>query len=242
MSDTFQIHVPSVMMRVQPNESAEASNELLYGETVGVLEQHGEWVHIQADHDGYEGHIPMSVLGTPHETTVKVNSLSTHVYEDPDFKGPVLSPLYMGSQIALSGKEENGFCELQHSGWVFADHLSNCKRDDFVETALMFENAPYIWGGRTAAGIDCSGLVQISLMAAGIDCPRDTKDQMNAVGQGVTAENLQRGDLVYFERHVGIMLDGENILNATSRHMCVVTEKLSDIEKVYDGILAVRRL
>lgn len=243
MSERFQIHVPSVMMRQGPSETAEASNELLYGEIVEVLKQEGEWVRIRTDHDGYEDFIPMSVLGKPHETTTKISVPSTHIYQDPDFKSPVLSPLYMGSKITLSGKEQNGFCELAHSGWVFADCLSNDTAPDFVETALMYEHAPYIWGGRSAAGIDCSGLVQISLMSAGIDCPRDTKDQIETLGQGAESENLQRGDLVYFERHVGIMLDSENILNATSRHMKVVIEKLEDMVAAYDsGILGVRRL
>ena len=122
------------------------------------------------------------------------------------------------------------------------------QEEDHVNSALLFLNAPYLWGGRCITGIDCSGLVQIILMARGIFCARDCKDQKDSVGEAVPIKNsqdtsnLQRGDLVYFKRHVGIMVDDARILNATSRHMNTLIEDVNDLVQIYDGILSVRRL
>ena len=113
--------------------------------------------------------------------------------------------------------------------------------DDFVETAMKFLDTPYLWGGRSCAGIDCSGLVQISLMAAGLECLRDTKDQIGTIGTKASPP-LKRGDLVFFEGHVGIMVDEENLLNATSRHMKTIIEPVDHVKDAYNGILNIKRL
>ncbi len=246
MADLYHINVPSVMMLLRADETAEPSNELLYGESIEVLEQDGEYVLVKAQHDGYEGYISMTSLQSHREKTHKISVPSTHLYQDPDFKTPPLMPLYFLSHVHVTDEKQEGFVRLANGGWVFAEHLENVstQQDDFVETALKFEDTPYIWGGRSMNGIDCSGLVQISLMAAKIECPRDTKDQVQSIGQSLELDGVtfQRGDFIFFERHVGIMLDSENILNATSRHMQTVTEKLSDVVEAYDGITAARRI
>ncbi|MEM7651055.1 MAG: NlpC/P60 family protein [Pseudomonadota bacterium] len=250
MAETFQIQVPAITMRIEPDENAESSNTLIFGERVTLLKELDEWAHVRADHDGYTGYIPISVLGDLEKTQHTVSVPLTHIYEDPDFKSQIFSPLYMGSKLASSDETQNGFRALVHGGWVFDAHLraKGERLTDIVETALMFKDSPYLWGGRTAAGIDCSGLVQIALMAASMNCPRDTKDQIDSIGQSVEFGDtiqyaqLQGGDLVYFKGHVGIMVDGDNILNATSRHMRTVIEPLDDVVKAYEGILSVRRL
>ena len=126
---------------------------------------------------------------------------------------------------------------------MFESHLVplDQKREDFVETALMFLGAPYLWGGRSIGGIDCSGLVQLSLMAAGICCPRDSHEQIE-VGKKASPDDLQRGDLVFFKGHVGIMLDDQHILNATSRSMDTRIEIVDHLAEIYDGILDIRRI
>lgn len=111
---------------------------------------------------------------------------------------------------------------------------------DHVATALKFLETPYCWGGRSGFGIDCSGLVQVSLARAGIAVPRDTEDQEHAVGKPVN--DLQRGDLAYFKGHVGIMTDAENILHANAFHMKVCVEPLRDVEKRGGAITSVRRV
>lgn len=253
MAELFQIRTPCVMMHLEPSDSAQACNQLLYGETVEILgENSGNWVKAQATHDGYEGYIPASVLETPYKANYRVLEPETFIFSEPDFKSPVLSSLFLGSKVSATKNRQAGFRELENSGWVFEAHISSLDAKglglDFVETALKFKHTPYLWGGRSFHGVDCSGLVQITLMDAGIDCPRDTKDQVCSIGQAVEFGDtiqygsLQRGDFVFFERHVGIMLDKDNILNATSRHMKTVIEKLDDLVTAYDGILAVRRI
>ncbi|HRQ61788.1 MAG TPA: C40 family peptidase, partial [Alphaproteobacteria bacterium] len=109
------------------------------------------------------------------------------------------------------------------------------------ETALKFAGTPYLWGGRTGYGIDCSGLVQAALLAAGIACPRDTKDQIH-IGKDVASTTPpKRGELVFFERHVGIMVDNTRIFNATARTMDARIEKLDDMAAQYQGGILARR-
>lgn len=247
MGDQYQIMVPSIFVRDAADDHAEATNQLLYGETVMVVDDSNpSWLQIESSHDSYPGFIPTTAIGKAYQPSHKVCVGLTHVYEQPDFKSPILSPLFFQSYVQSNGQTENGFYLLDQGGWIFKDHLSKAEtvKPDFVETALMFEGAPYVWGGRSVSGIDCSGLVQISLMAAGIDTPRDTKQQDQSVGAPVLDQppGLERGDLVFFDRHVGIMLDGETMINATSRHMQVVREKLSDVEKAYKGVRAIRRV
>ena len=239
------INTPSVMMHESPALNAEYTNQLLYGEAIDVLRNEGDWMHVRAVHNNYEGYIPSASLKTHKNKTHKVSAPLTHIYETADFKSQMRQPLYFLSPVCVrSDTQQNGFVQLQNDGWVFADHLTelNIMHSDFVETALRFKGAPYIWGGRCVNGIDCSGLVQISLMAAGIDCPRDTKDQTQYFNHEIDADNLQRGDLVFFERHVGIMIDDSQLLNATSRHMCTLIENVSALERVYGGINAIRRV
>ncbi len=244
MGDILQIHAPLVTVYSEADLGAEPSNVLLYGESVETLEEHGEWVKARSLHDAYEGFIRAALLSHHSEKNTKICVPASAVYETPDFKTEARHPLYFGSCVHATTETQNGFVKLANQGWIFQEHLM--KHDvlfpDIVDTAHMFLNAPYVWGGRSVAGLDCSGLVQMALMAADVPCPRDTSEQINAIGVCVDGENLQRGDFVFFERHVGIMVDEAHILNTTSRHMRTLIEPLSDLIESYNGILAVRRL
>jgi cell wall-associated NlpC family hydrolase len=244
MAETSHIDAPLVTVYSEANAQSEPRNVLLYGESLEVLDEAGDWLKIRSLHDGYEGYIPSSFLGQHSDKTHKVCAASTSLYDSPDFKRKDRHPLYFGSPVHATHERENGFARLANGGWVFEAHLMpiDKKRSDFVETAMLFLNAPYIWGGRSVAGIDCSGLVQVSLMAAGIKAPRDTAEQIEALGNPVPQSDLKRGDFVFFERHVGIMVDETHILNATSRHMRTLIEPLSDLVSAYKDILAIRRV
>jgi hypothetical protein len=247
MAELQTITAPRAGMHAAPDAGSEMLNELLFGENVQILEEHGPWFKARALHDGYEGYVPRAaaealVRTSTHRVCVPV----THVYPRPDFKAPPLGPLYFLSALNIRGHVQSaGFTEIDKDRWVFGDHLMpiDHKLNDPLGVALGFGGAPYLWGGRSHDGLDCSGLVQLAVMAAGHPCPRDTKDQVKTLGREISGERPQRGDFVFFERHVGIMIDSEHVLNATARHMRVVTETLKDMEAIYPGgLLAVRRL
>ena len=132
--------------------------------------------------------------------------------------------------------------------WIFTDHLALVKGfqlhgGDLTQIAEIYLGTAYLYGGRSGFGIDCTGLVQQCLRAAGHPCPpRDSGDQEGSFGKEVKIEDIQRNDVVYFKGHVGIMIDSENILNATARHMTTLIEPLKTLEKDYGGITHIARV
>ena len=243
MAEIVHVNTPILVMHGAAGKNAVAVNELLYGEAVEILENGKEWLHVKSLHDGYEGYVRGGALKAHAEKTHRVNIPLTHSYSAPDFKTPDHAPLYFLSPVHVTDEKQNGFVQLKSGRWVFESHLVPLseKREDFVETALMFLGGPYLWGGRSIGGLDCSGLVQISLMAAGIPCPRDSHEQ-SAVGTKASPDDLQRGDLVFFKGHVGIMMDDQHILNATSRSMDTRIEIVETLAEIYNGIIEVRRI
>ncbi len=239
-------------LREKPDHSAakgRAESELLFGEVFTVYEEKDGWCWGQNKTDGYVGYVPSICLG---RTEVKpathiVAALKTHVYAEPSLKSPILDTLSLGSSLTSANKEENGFLKIEPEGWIYAKHAAdkNLRLPDFVETAKMFLNTPYVWGGRSAEGIDCSGLVQIALALAGVKAPRDTDLQEAALGQPVDAP--KRGDIVFFPGHVGIMEDDQNLVHANAHHMKVVSEPLKDVvdrlkPKHAQPVTSIRRL
>ncbi|MCB1562717.1 MAG: C40 family peptidase [Alphaproteobacteria bacterium] len=248
-----QVQTSSAFMRLEPDARAEGSNELLFGEQVDILEAPPEnadgvgWVKARSLTDGYEGYIRADSLSDRvTEATHRLKMLRSHIYPAPDFKAPPLMALSFLSPVTLSKEHENGFTLTEHGGWVFAAHFADAAErapaPDPAETALRFEGVPYLWGGRTSAGLDCSALAQLCAMAAGHPCLRDSSQQQDTLGEDFRHATLQRGDFVFFKGHVGIMLDGERVINATARHMTTCIENCEDVAEAYGGIVAVRRL
>ncbi len=250
MAEIRHIHAPLVTVFKNPDPSSETINQLLYGERIEVLENKNDWLKIRSIHDDYEGFTESRYVSEHFQKHHKVRVPITSLYDKPDFKIPVRHPLYFGSPLSTLDKRENGFIQLGNQGWVFEAHLMKIEDTlpDFVETALMFLHSPYQWGGRSAMGIDCSGLVQMAMMAAGMKCPRDSRQQADALGQSIEFGDtiqyaqIQRGDLVFFKGHVGIMTDKDYILNATARSMDTRIEPLETVSDFYDGIIGVRRI
>ncbi len=218
-----------------PSGTAEMTSQLLFGERFDVLEADGLWAWGQCAHDGYVGHVPRSCLDTPEAVgggvapTHRVATLSTHVYPEPSVKHRPGAALPMGARLAV-GQIRDGFAQLAAGGWVPQTHLAPLdERVDWVAAAEALRGVPYLWGGRSTLGLDCSGLVQIALQAAGRTCPRDSDMQEAALGMGVAAEaELVRGDLVFWTGHVGIMLSPERFLHANIFHMAVAEEPLAE--------------
>lgn len=240
----YNANLSTVVMRDTPDEYGEVVNELLYGEKLELINDNGQWGRVRSLHDHYEGFVLMNSLKFHKDKTHKIFVPHSHIYAAPNFKTDPIQSLYFQSQVSATEERQNGFIKLDTGGWVFETHLMpiDGAMIDHASTAHMFVHAPYIWGGRSIAGIDCSGLVQVCMMAKGISAPRDSGPQCEQLGGLVSDGSVQRGDIVFFEGHVGIMLDESHIINATSRHMRCVIEPLQSVENAYKGIKAIRRV
>lgn len=249
----MRVVAPSAPLRREPRPDAALDTEALAGEAVTVYEQHEGWAWGQLGTDGYVGYLPDDALRPDVAApTHRVSALLSHVYPGPSIKLPPLALLPMGSAVVVAG-EAGDFLILAEGGHIWRGHLKphGAVEPDFVAVAERFEHLPYLWGGKTAHGLDCSGLTQLSLAAAGIFAPRDTDMQENVLGTALAFDDslagLKRGDIVFWKGHVGIMTDAETLLHATAYTMSVYREPLRVardriLEKSFGAITSIRRL
>ncbi|MGE5512828.1 MAG: C40 family peptidase [Bacteroidota bacterium] len=241
-----------IPLKSKPGGGGPLDNEVLFGERVKVFDEADGWAWVQLQRDGYVGYVPAKALSSElHPDTHRVSALGTFVYPVPDIKSAPIMHLTMNARLAAHGQKER-FLELKTGGWVVARHVAELGRSarDFVEIAERFIGTPYLWGGRTRLGLDCSGLLQIALEAAGRECPRDSDLQQASLGVDVLVppdlEGLERGDLVFWPGHVGIMTDGVMMVHANAHHMAVAIEPLRDaadrIARLGSKIAAVKRM
>jgi cell wall-associated NlpC family hydrolase len=230
-----QIMRASVPLRRRPAANAALDTEALFGETLVVYDIADGWAWVQLDRDGYVGYLPADTLGQDvQEPTHRVRAIGTFLYPVPDIKAPPLMHLSLNAQLSVAEGDDK-FCLLTTGGFVYTRHISPMGRfvRDYVSVAEMLIGTPYLWGGRSRIGIDCSGLVQNALDAAGVLCPRDSDMQEAEVGHSIAItpelEDLKRGDLLFWAGHVGMMVDGLMLLHANAHHMAVVVETLPEV-------------
>jgi cell wall-associated NlpC family hydrolase len=231
-------------IRFTPDPAARQESELLAGEPFTVYEIADGWAWGQAELDDYVGYVAAADLvpGEP-APTHRVDARTSHLYPGPDLKLPAAGHLGFGSWLTVDG-EQNGFA---HSdlGWVYAKHLApiDRPRPDPVATALQFMGVPYLWGGRSADGLDCSGLVQLAVQSTGQWCPRDSDHQANFLGQPVAdVAQARSGDLVCFPGHIGFLVGSEQLLHANAFYMQVTLDALDEVLPRAGRITAIRRL
>lgn len=227
------ICVPVAGLRSKPDMAQGIDTELLFGECVTVFERVGGWAWVKAESDGYVGYLPEGWVAEDRpKLTHHVVVPRTFLYPLPDLRAPVRLTLSMGSQIAVVGEAETRGTRylLQADGSAVVAH--HClprgifPSDDYVALAARFLETPYLWGGRSGFGMDCSGLVQLSLQMTGRSAPRDSDMQAEGLGRPIRPEELKRGDLVFWKGHVGIMEDEETLLHANGHTMSVARESL----------------
>lgn len=217
--------VPRTMVRRSPRLETSADSELLFGEPFLAMEVGGDWAWGYCGADRYVGYVPAKAVGPMTTPTHQVTAITALVFRSPDIRSPHIGELAFGARITSLGRD--GVFHVVDGGYIHDRHLGPVGRTepDWVEVAKLFVGAPYLWGGRTRWGIDCSGLVQVALGAAGVVAPRDSDMQAEALGQPV--DSPKRGDLAFFPGHVGIMVDDEHLLHANAYWMATVIEPLA---------------
>jgi cell wall-associated NlpC family hydrolase len=242
---------PQAPVRRHPSPDAPLGTEALKGERVRVEEVSPEgWCRGRLEADGYAGWLPANALAAPGlPATHKVTVPRTLVFPGPSIKLPPVEALSLGCRLAVARMEEL-FAVTHSGGYVPAHHLAplDTFAPDMVAVAETFLHVPYLWGGKTSLGLDCSGLVQIALMACGIPCPRDSQIQEAALGVPLSPDlsALRRGDLLFWKGHVAIARDPDTLIHANAFHMAVAIEPIAQavarIAAAGSEVTSVRRI
>lgn len=229
-----QIVTPVVALRPEPDLASGIDTELLMGEEVTVFERSNGWCWVKSLSDGYVGYLPEGAVkeGTAAATHIVIPQ-RTFLYPEPELRKPHVTVLSMGSRVRVSGTAEargNHYVVLEDGTAIFARHVESIGHNDggdYVDVALRFLETPYLWGGRSGLGIDCSGLVQLALSMTGRAAPRDTDMQAAGLGEPIAREELRRGDFVFWKGHVAIMEDPETMVHANGHTMTVARENFA---------------
>jgi len=243
-----EVIVGQAPLRQAPSHDAPLLTEALRGERVMVYDTDEEgWAWGQLLADSYVGYLPASALLTPDaEPTHRVAALRTLVFPQASIKAPPVDALPLGARVAVLRMQDT--LAVTPGGFVPGPHLAplDAKEADFVAIAERFLGVPYLWGGKTSLGLDCSGLVQVALTACGIECPRDSDMQEKALGKSVSLAGLQHGDLIFWKGHVAIARGRNSMIHANAFHMAVaiepVAEALARIGAAGSQVTSVRRL
>ena len=221
---------------------------MLFGESIVVLDHCAEWSQIRAVNDGYEGFIETSTFEITETTSTHwVCTKATFVFEKPDIKGTVTRRLLFGSELTVDAANVDGkFVQLAGGGFVWQTHClqkNSVLQSTMIETAHSnYQHTPYLWGGRSSDGCDCSGLVQMLAMATGVSLPRDSVDQEKALTENIEFQNRTAEDLVFWAGHVGVLMSPDLLLHSTAHSMRCCVEPLQDVIQRAGSPVSIKRI
>ncbi len=246
-----QVIAGYAQLRKAPRYDAPLETEFLFGETVTVYDVNEGWAWGQSGEDAYVGYVSDNALTKNiSQATHRVRALRTHLYPEPDIKAPPMDLLSMNARVSVASVDGR-FAKIEDGRFAIAAHLVPLADfdKDFVSVAHEYLGTPYLWGGRTSIGLDCSALIQLALQASGFECPRDSDMQEETLGEALSDHQDQsayeRGDLIFWKGHVGIMLDETRLLHANAHHMAVgiepAAQAITRIERLEGKVTSVRR-
>lgn len=222
--------------------------QLLFGDLFEVYERRDGYAFGQSRFDDYCGYVREDLLGEPAKPTHWITVPASHLYPEPNVKARTMGAAYFASEVTVD--QESGMWARLHSGqFIPKSHLAviGSRFDDPVAVADLFLGTPYLWGGNTRYGIDCSGLIQVALRSCGHDCPRDSDMQEEQLGETIDLDRVNRGDLLFWKGHVAFVAGADKILHANAHHMACAYEgmeaAISRIEAAGDGpVTSAKRL
>lgn len=244
--EPMRVISPRAGLHAKPDETSMMLTESLLGDHLTVFENQDGWAWAQMQKDNYVGYIKSNLLVPGwRQATHKVRAAATFIYPQADLKSLPVTRIFLNSSL-LVDKINGKWAQLADGGFVYAPHI--CPQGEFaadpVAVAEKFIHVPYLWGGATQDGLDCSALVQQAWHASGLACPRDS-DMIEAFVGDVCPNSLKRGDLVFWDGHVGIMQNETNMIHANGHHMAVACEPFEQardrINAEYGSIARARR-
>lgn len=243
------VHVPVATVRKEPGFKAECTSECLYGERLTELDKHKGWLKVRSAVDGYEGYVNQNDVQNAENyasATHWVQTRSTLLFAKASIKSAVVHRLPFQSRLILSDRQDGPFTRTACGHYVWHAHMLRTDQihqsDPLTLAHTHFIGAPYVWGGRSTEGLDCSGLIQALAAAKGLSIPRDSHEQEQSIQTRVTHTQAQAMDLVYWPGHVGILQSSTTLLHATAHSLGCVVEPYSDVLDRAGSVSSIRRL